>query len=105
MEDGDNQRRSITLRQAKDVMMTAMRNAQPRMERIHFLEYALAERNLVNACFQSGNITAYLRFAPLLARMADNRAQIGVGLAGQDVIQPRPPSVAASSSSRMSAMD
>src|SRR3546814_11916496 len=80
--------------------MFAMRRGQGLLEGAHVPEFPLMGCEASNASFQLGDVPAYLRVAPVLARVANDPAQIGFGRRCQNVVgQARRSSP--SSSSRM----
>ena len=71
MKNRHDQRRRTLAWQAKYVVLFKVGHSQCRKDCAHVRE---------NALFQLGDIAAHLRIVPLLARVADDSAQIGFGL-------------------------
>lgn len=67
--------------------MLAVSHAQRRIDHTNVLEQPFSGCKTGNVSFQFGDIAAHLRSAPLLARVADDVANIGFGCCGQDVVR------------------
>lgn len=77
MQDRDDQSGGVFTRQAEDVMVSAPRHPQSRIQRIKPPGPALARRQSLDAAAQIRRVAAGLRRSPLLARVTNDLAQVG----------------------------